>query len=111
PRPPQRIAEARRHDVEALKTQFATIPNTVPDAGLVETLIAGAIVERLRDPENGDSSARERYRSAIDLVCSCQRNLRRSQDLIQQDRADGCEIMLIEELRAPHARQRLGDEV
>ncbi len=57
------------------------------------------------------SAVTNEYRQWLELLVAVHDRLRLSWRLIEQDQADVIEIWLVEELKAPEARQRLGDDL
>ena len=86
----------------------------VPDVRVALTCIGDALLSRMGEHETMDGSARsidavKHYRESTGLVVQLHERLRADGRLCSQDYADVCEMLLLEELKAVSAKQRMGD--
>lgn len=111
PEPDLTLAEARTRAIADLRRQLDLNPAGMVSWGFVQRFAADAIIDRIGDPDVNDQERVQRYRESLELIVELTKRQRRALRLFDQDLADDYEMMLLEEMQAPLAQQRMGDEL
>ncbi len=102
------LAESRSRSLDTLRLKMDMDSRAVAGWDTIMKLAADAIVARLSDPSAADDERVRRYRTSLELIVEFAKRQRRSLALIGQDSADNCEMLMLEEMQAPLAEQRMG---
>lgn len=105
------LAEARTRAIADLRRQMDLNPTGMVSWGFIQRFAADAIIDRIGDPDANDQERVQRYRESLELIAELTKRQRRALHLLDQDLADDYEMLLLEEMQAPLAQQRMGDEL
>lgn len=105
------LAERREACLAFYRRQLAEHAGPITTSSIPRTLIADAMLTRLRDPGASQIAATRRYRESIALLIQLHDRLRLSDRLWDQDQADVIEMWLVEEMKDSQASQRFGQEL